>query len=76
VRAGGIAPDSALKVSATADPTRDYDERSLQRPAGTRFFRADRNLTGEFRPDNGKYTLQHDFQLNRGVSTMPKAPIP
>ena len=39
-------------------------------------FSADRNLIGEFRPDNGEYKLQYDFQLNRGVSTMPKAPIP
>jgi catechol 1,2-dioxygenase len=39
-------------------------------------FSADRNLIGEFRQDNGEYNLQYDFQLNRGVSTMPKAPIP
>jgi catechol 1,2-dioxygenase len=39
-------------------------------------FSADRNLIGEFRQNNGEYKLQYDFQLNRGVSTMPKAPIP
>jgi catechol 1,2-dioxygenase len=39
-------------------------------------FSADRNLIGEFRGDNGEYRLQYDFQLKRGVSTMPKAPIP
>jgi catechol 1,2-dioxygenase len=39
-------------------------------------FSADRNLIGEFRQDNGEYSLQYDFQLKRGVSTMPKAPIP
>jgi catechol 1,2-dioxygenase len=39
-------------------------------------FSADRNLIGEFRQGNGGYKLQYDFQLNRGVSTMPKAPIP
>jgi catechol 1,2-dioxygenase len=39
-------------------------------------FSADRNLIGEFRHDNGEYSLQYDFQLKRGVSTMPKAPIP
>jgi catechol 1,2-dioxygenase len=39
-------------------------------------FSADRNLIGEFRQDNGEYKLQYDFQLNRGVSTIPKAPIP
>jgi catechol 1,2-dioxygenase len=39
-------------------------------------FSADRNLIGEFRRDNGEYSLQYDFQLKRGVSTMPKAPIP
>jgi catechol 1,2-dioxygenase len=40
-------------------------------------FSADRNLIlGEFRHDNGEYGLQYDFQLKRGVSTMPKAPIP
>jgi catechol 1,2-dioxygenase len=39
-------------------------------------FSADRNLIGEFRRDNGQYRIQYDFQLNRGISTMPKAPIP
>jgi catechol 1,2-dioxygenase len=39
-------------------------------------FSADQNLIGEFRPDNGEYSLQYDFQLKRGVSTMPKAPTP
>jgi catechol 1,2-dioxygenase len=39
-------------------------------------FSADRNLIGDFRRDTGQYRLQYDFQLNRGVSTMPKAPIP
>jgi catechol 1,2-dioxygenase len=39
-------------------------------------FSADRNLIGDFRRDNGEYSLQYDFQLKRGVSTMPKAPIP
>jgi catechol 1,2-dioxygenase len=39
-------------------------------------FSADRNLIGEFRKDNGQYRLQYDFQLQPGVSTMPKAPIP
>lgn len=39
-------------------------------------FSADRNLIGEFRQDNGEYSLQYDFQLKHGVSTMPKAPIP
>jgi catechol 1,2-dioxygenase len=39
-------------------------------------FTADRNLIGDFRKDNGQYRLQYDFQLNPGVSTMPKAPIP
>jgi catechol 1,2-dioxygenase len=39
-------------------------------------FSADRNLIGDFRKSNGEYRLQYDFQLNLGVSTMPKAPIP
>jgi hypothetical protein len=39
-------------------------------------FSADRNLIGEFRPDNGEYEILYNFQLKRGVSTMPKAPIP
>ena len=39
-------------------------------------FSADRNLIGEFRQNNGEYSLQYDFQLKRGVSTMPKAPLP
>jgi catechol 1,2-dioxygenase len=39
-------------------------------------FSADRNLIGDFRRDAGQYRLQYDFQLNRGVSRMPKAPIP
>ena len=39
-------------------------------------FTADRNLIGDFRKDNGQYRLQYDFQLNPGVSTRPKAPIP
>jgi catechol 1,2-dioxygenase len=40
-------------------------------------FSADRNLIlGDFRQDNGEYGLQYDFQLKRGVSTMPKASIP
>ena len=39
-------------------------------------FSADRNLIGEFHKDNGEFSLQYDFQLKRGVSTLPKAPIP
>ena len=39
-------------------------------------FSADLNVIGEFRQDNGEYKLRYDFQLKRGVSTMPKAPIP
>jgi catechol 1,2-dioxygenase len=39
-------------------------------------FSADRNLIGDFRRSNGEYRLQYDFQLNPGVSRMPKAPIP
>jgi catechol 1,2-dioxygenase len=39
-------------------------------------FSADRNLIGDFRKDNGEYRLRYDFQLNPGVLTMPKAPIP
>jgi catechol 1,2-dioxygenase len=39
-------------------------------------FSADRNLIGDFRKSNGEYRLQYDFQLNPGVSRMPKAPIP
>jgi catechol 1,2-dioxygenase len=39
-------------------------------------FTADRNMIGEFRKDNGQYRLHYDFQLKRGISTMPKAPIP
>ena len=54
------------QVFRNGDPILDED------PA----FSADRNLIGEFRPGDGEYTLQYDFQLNRGVSTMPKAPIP
>lgn len=39
-------------------------------------FTADGNLSGEFRRENGEYRLRYDFQLQPGVSTMPKAPIP
>jgi catechol 1,2-dioxygenase len=39
-------------------------------------FSADRNLIGEFCRNNGEYSLQYDFQLKRGISIMPKAPIP
>jgi catechol 1,2-dioxygenase len=39
-------------------------------------FTADRNMIGDFRKSNGEYRLQYDFQLNAGVPTMPKAPIP
>jgi hypothetical protein len=33
-------------------------------------------MIGEFLKDNGQYRLYYDFQLKRGISTMPKAPIP
>ena len=54
------------QVFRNGDPILDEDS----------VFSADQNLIGEFRPDNGEYSLQYDFQLKRGVSTMPKAPIP
>lgn len=39
-------------------------------------FSADRNLIGDFRKSNGEYRLHYNFQLNPGVSRMPRAPIP
>jgi protocatechuate 3,4-dioxygenase beta subunit len=39
-------------------------------------FSADRNLIGEFGEKDGEYSLQYDFQLKRGISIMPKAPLP
>jgi catechol 1,2-dioxygenase len=39
-------------------------------------FSADRNLIGDFRKDDGEYRLHYNFQLDPGVPTMPRAPIP
>jgi catechol 1,2-dioxygenase len=39
-------------------------------------FAAEDDCIGEFRRENGQYSLHYDFQLRPGISTMPKAPIP
>jgi catechol 1,2-dioxygenase len=63
------APDYATLITQVF---RKGDEIIDQDPV----FSADRNLIGDFRKSKGEYRLQYDFQLNPGVSTMPKAPIP
>ena len=39
-------------------------------------FTAGEDKIGDFRREKGEYRLNYDFQLKRGVSRMPKAPIP
>jgi catechol 1,2-dioxygenase len=39
-------------------------------------FTASDNMLGRFERDSDGYRLHYDFQLRRGVSTLPKAPIP
>jgi catechol 1,2-dioxygenase len=53
------------QVFRNGDPIMDEDP----------VFSANRNLIGEFCLHNGEYSLHYDFQLKRGVSTMPKAPL-
>jgi len=39
-------------------------------------FTASQNMVGDFRKEGDHFRLAYDFPLKRGVSTMPKAPIP
>lgn len=39
-------------------------------------FTGSDNMVGDFRKDGDHFRLVYDFPLRRGVSTMPKAPIP
>lgn len=39
-------------------------------------FSASDNLAAQFRKENSEYRIAQDFQLQPGVSTQPKAPIP
>jgi catechol 1,2-dioxygenase len=39
-------------------------------------FTASENMVGKFRRENGECRLHYDFQLEPGVSTMPKSPLP
>lgn len=39
-------------------------------------FTAGRNMVGDFKKEGGRFHLAYDFPLGRGVSKMPKAPIP
>jgi catechol 1,2-dioxygenase len=39
-------------------------------------FTGSDNMVGDFKKDGDRYRLVYDFPLRRGVSTMPKAPIP
>ncbi|WAK02270.1 dioxygenase family protein [Methylobacter sp. YRD-M1] len=39
-------------------------------------FTASQNMVGDFRQEGDAFRLTYDFPLKRGISTMPKAPIP
>jgi catechol 1,2-dioxygenase len=39
-------------------------------------FTANEKMVGDFKQQNDHFSLNYDFPLRRGVSTMPKAPIP
>ncbi len=39
-------------------------------------FTASQNMVGDFRPEGDAFRLTYDFPLKRGISTLPKAPIP
>ena len=39
-------------------------------------FTASENMLGDFTPDGNQFRLQYDIPLRRGVSMLPKAPIP
>lgn len=39
-------------------------------------FTASQNMVGDFRPEGDAFRLIYDFPLKRGISTLPKAPIP
>lgn len=39
-------------------------------------FTASENMVGDFKKDGDHFRLIYDFPLQRGISTMPKAPIP
>jgi catechol 1,2-dioxygenase len=39
-------------------------------------FTASENMLGDFIPDGDRFRLHYDFPLRRGVSMLPKAPIP
>jgi catechol 1,2-dioxygenase len=39
-------------------------------------FTASENMLGDFMPDGNRFCLHYDFPLRRGVSMLPKAPIP
>ncbi|WP_027158748.1 dioxygenase family protein [Methylobacter luteus] len=39
-------------------------------------FTASQNMVGDFKQEGGVFRLTYDFSLKRGISTMPKAPIP
>ena len=39
-------------------------------------FTASEKMVGDFKKDGDHFRLSYDFPLRRGVSTMPKAPIP
>ncbi len=39
-------------------------------------FTANEKMVGDFKKENDHYRLSYDFPLRRGVSIMPKAPIP
>jgi catechol 1,2-dioxygenase len=38
-------------------------------------FTASENMVGKFRRENGEWRLHYDFQLEPGLSAMPKAPL-
>lgn len=39
-------------------------------------FTASQNMVGDFRQEGDAFRLTYDFPLKRGISTLPKAPIP
>lgn len=39
-------------------------------------FAASQNMVGDFRQEGDAFRLTYDFPLKRGISTLPKAPIP
>jgi catechol 1,2-dioxygenase len=39
-------------------------------------FTANEKMVGEFKKQGDRFSLSYDFPLRRGISTMPKAPIP